>query len=188
MDSGLERVIACLPEVIWRRRSNAMAIYRSNAMASQVSERKLQFGNGPMVKGPIRGGAAMFRTLSLSLLLACSCGLANAQDADIRVRKGGVTGTLTNFSGNPEDGTSVEVFTVPEGTAFALTTACVFGEPEEGEVPVLTTDSGPFITEGDGCVNYSPGLIVTEGVTIICQAGEDVTTTCQGVGILVRLP
>jgi hypothetical protein len=128
----------------------------------------------------------MFRTLSLSLLIACSWGLANAQEVDIRVRKGGVTGTLTNFSGNPEGGTSVEVFTVPEGTAFALTTACVFGEPEEGEVPVLTTDSGPFIAEGTGCVNYSPGLIVLEGVTIICQAG-DVTATCEGVGILVQL-
>jgi hypothetical protein len=34
MDSGLERVIERFPEVIWRRRSNAMAIYRSNAMAN----------------------------------------------------------------------------------------------------------------------------------------------------------
>jgi hypothetical protein len=128
----------------------------------------------------------MFRTLFLSLLLACSCGLANAQE--VTVRNGGVSGTLTNFRGDPAGGTSVNVLTVPAGNVFALTTACVFGEPDEGEVPVLTTDLGPFIAEGAGCVNYSPGLIVTEGVTIICQAGEDVTSTCQGVGILVPLP
>jgi hypothetical protein len=128
----------------------------------------------------------MFRTLSLSLLLACSCGLANAQEVDIPVRNGGVSGTLTNFSGNPEGETSVEVFTVPEGNVFALTTACVFGNSDEGE-PVLTIDDGPLIAEGTGCVNYSPGLIVMEGVTIICQAGE-VTATCHGVGILVQLP
>jgi hypothetical protein len=128
----------------------------------------------------------MFRTLSLSLLLACSCGLANAQE--VPVTNGGVSGTLTNFRGDPAGGTSVNVLTVPAGNVFALTTACVFGEPDEGEVPVLTTDLGPFIAEGAGCVNYSPGLIVTEGVTIICQAGEDVTSTCQGVGILVPLP
>jgi hypothetical protein len=55
-------------------------------------------------KGPIRGGHAMFRTLSLSLLLACSCGLANAQQVpppDIPVDDGGISGTLTNFSGGP---------------------------------------------------------------------------------------
>jgi hypothetical protein len=132
----------------------------------------------------MRGGAAMFRTLSLSLLLACSCGLANAQE--VPVRNGGVSGTLTNFSGNPEGGTSVDVFTVPEGNVFALTTACVFGSSDEGE-PVLTTDSGPIIVQDARCVNYSPGLIVMEGVTIICQAG-DVTATCNGVGILVQLP
>jgi hypothetical protein len=127
----------------------------------------------------------MFRTLSLSLLLACSCGLANAQE--VPVTNGGVSGILTNFRGDPAEGTSVNVLTVPAGNVFALTAACVFGEPEEGDVPVLTTDLGPFIAEGAGCVNYSPGLIVTEGVTIICQAG-DVTTTCEGVGILVQLP
>jgi hypothetical protein len=124
----------------------------------------------------------MFRTLSLLLLLACSCGLANAQE--VRVRNGGVSGTLTNFRGDPASGTSVNVLTVPAGNVFALTTACVFGEPDEGNVPVLTTDLGPFIAQGAGCVNYSPGLMVLEGVTIICQAG-DVTTTCEGVGILV---
>jgi hypothetical protein len=124
----------------------------------------------------------MFRTLSLLLLLACSCGLANAQE--VRVRNGGVSGTLTNFRGDPASGTSVNVFTVPPGSVFALTTACVFGEPDEGDVPVLTTDLGPFIAEGAGCVNYSPGLMVLENVTIICQAGE-VNSICEVVGILV---
>jgi hypothetical protein len=124
----------------------------------------------------------MFRTLSLSLLLACSCGLANAQE--VPVTNGGVSGTLTNFRGDPAGGTSVAVLTVPAGNVFALTAACVFGEPDDGNVPLLTTDLGPFIAEGAGCVNYSPGLMVLEGVTIICQAG-DVTTTCEGVGTMV---
>ena len=42
----------------------------------------------------------MFRTLSLSLLLACSCGLANAQQVpppDIPVDDGGISGTLANL-------------------------------------------------------------------------------------------
>jgi hypothetical protein len=124
----------------------------------------------------------MFRTLSLSLLLACSCGLANAQE--VPVTNGGVSGFLINFRGDPVAETSVPVLTVPAGNVFALTTACVFGDSEDGEVPVLTTDFGPFISEGAGCVNYSPGLIVLEGVTIICQAGS-VNSICEGVGILV---
>ena len=127
----------------------------------------------------------MFRTLSLSLLLACSCGLANAQDDQqvgppISVDDGGVSGTLTSFDGDTL-GPPVDLFTVPEGTDFALTAACLFGSQAE----LGSTAPEPIlIARGNGCVNYYPGLIIIEGETIQCSGPG----TCTVTGILVELP
>src|SRR5262245_17638585 len=80
-------------------------------------------------KDPIRGCDAMFRTLSLSGLLACSCGFANDEESpDIPVQDGGVSETLTRCAGESKEvANPVEIFTVPEGSTLLITAACLFG-------------------------------------------------------------
>jgi hypothetical protein len=136
----------------------------------------------------------MFRTLSLSLLLACSCGLANAQDGnvndgvpppDISVDDGGLSGTLVTFFGGDPSVDQTTVFTIPQGSVLALTTMCVFG-PERivGGLPVPRVFSNFDIAQGAGCVNYSPGLVVGgPGTTLVCVQGA-----CNGSGILFDCP
>jgi hypothetical protein len=124
----------------------------------------------------------MFRTLSLSLLLACSCGLANAQEIpEIPVDDGGVSGTLTRFAGESQAGGPVDIFTVPEGSTLLITAACLFGTS-----PILTSTAPSefVIAQGAGCVNYSPGLITIEGETLVCGGPG----SCLGTGILVEDP
>jgi hypothetical protein len=115
----------------------------------------------------------MFRTLSLSLLLALSCGLANAQQVD----DGGVSGTLRSFNvstlGPPET-----VLTVPDENVYALTAVC------------LTTAGGTLsasefgiIARGPGCANYSPGLAIPGGNEITCSGGAG-GSNCTGTGVL----
>jgi hypothetical protein len=58
--------------------------------------KNLRFRTGHVGRCPRKGGNAMFRTLSLSLLLASSVSLANAQQ-QVPVDDGGVSGTLTSF-------------------------------------------------------------------------------------------
>jgi hypothetical protein len=114
----------------------------------------------------------MFRTMSVSLLLAFSCGLANAQEVD----DGGVSGTLRSFSvstlGPPEP-----VFTVPEGNVYALTAVCF---SRQGNLDASTFG---FIAEGPGCANYSPGLAVPGGDEITCT-GTAAGVACTVTGVL----
>jgi hypothetical protein len=126
----------------------------------------------------------MFRTLSLSLLLACSCGLANAQQVGLPpgalpIDDGGLTGTLVSFNGDSLGPPQV-IFTVPEGNVFALTAACVFGS-SQSELST-GTPSPNLIARGNGCVNYSPGLTIIEGEEFSCAGAHCVVT-----GILVEL-
>jgi hypothetical protein len=116
----------------------------------------------------------MFRTLSLSLLLACSCGLANAQTVD----DGGVSGELRSFAQDTL-GPPVTLFEVPAGNTYALTAACLFGTSA-----VLSGQTFGVIARGAGCVNYSPGLVITEGDQIVCEAGA-AGALCVVTGILV---
>jgi hypothetical protein len=136
----------------------------------------------------------MFRTLSLSLLLACSCGLANAQDGNVNdgvpppnfpVDDGGISGTLVTFFGGDPSLDEDTVFTVPEGSVLALTTLCVFGEQRIVGGLITPRFFGNFdIALGPGCVNYSPGLVVGDaGTTLVCVQG-----VCNGSGILFELP
>jgi hypothetical protein len=71
----------------------------------------------------------MFRTLSLSLLLASSVSLANAQQ-QVPVDDGGVSGTLTSFE-EETTGPPVDIIQVPAGAVCALTAACLFGSSPE---------------------------------------------------------
>jgi hypothetical protein len=113
----------------------------------------------------------MFRTLSFSLLLACSCDLVHAQQVD----DGGVSGTLMSFS-HLSAGPPASMFEVPGGT-FALTTACLFGGP----ITELTADAFGVILIGPGCVTFSPGLAIMGGDQVRCANGRCVIT-----GVLIE--
>jgi hypothetical protein len=132
----------------------------------------------------------MFRTLSLSLLLASSVGLANAQQVD----DGGVSGTLTSASGTSVGNSAKIIFQVPQGNVFALTTACFHSNPTlsgsnigfiaEGPPPV--TSGGLTISASD-CVYYTPGLALKPGEQIICQGGGAGGGTCVVTGVLMSV-
>jgi hypothetical protein len=114
----------------------------------------------------------MIRTLSLSLLLAFSCSIANAQEVD----DGGVSGTLRSFTvstlGPPEP-----VFAVPEENVYALTAVCF---TRTGD---LSASDFGFIARGPGCANFSPGLAIPGGNEITCT-GTAAGVTCVVTGVL----
>ena len=115
----------------------------------------------------------MIRTLSLSLLLAFSCSIANAQEVD----DGGVSGTLRSFNvstlGPPEP-----VFTVPEENVYALTAVCL-----STAGGVLSASEFGFIARGPGCANFPPGLAIPGGNEITCT-GTAAGVTCVVTGVL----
>jgi hypothetical protein len=115
----------------------------------------------------------MFRTLSLSLLLAFSCSIANAQEVD----DGGVSGTLRSFNvatlGPPEP-----VFTVPDENVYALTAVCF-----STAGGTLSASEFGIIARGPGCANFPPGLAIPGGNEITCSGGAG-GTNCTGTGVL----
>jgi hypothetical protein len=140
--------------------------------------KNLRFRTGHVGRCPRKGGNAMFRTLSLSLLLASSVSLANAQQ-QVPVDDGGVSGTLTSFE-EETTGPPVDIIQVPAGAVCALTAACLFGSSPE----LSSTQPVEFlIAQGAGCVNYSPGLQISEGEILQC-AGPG---SCVVTGVLVEL-
>jgi hypothetical protein len=129
----------------------------------------------------------MFRTLSLSLLLASSVGLANAQQVD----DGGVSGILTSASGTSIGNSATIIFQVPQGNVYALTTVCFLNNP------VLSSSSMNFIARGPApvsggpqisdCTYYTPGLLLKAGEQLICQGGGVSGGTCVITGVLMSV-
>jgi hypothetical protein len=117
----------------------------------------------------------MFRTLSLSLLLALSCGFANAQQVD----DGGVSGTLASASG-ATPGDPQTIFQVPAENAFALTTVCIL---RNGEVSGSTFG---LIAQGPGCTTYTPGLALPASEEIMCSGPQ--SENCIVTGVLTSPP
>jgi hypothetical protein len=121
--------------------------------------------------GAASAAKSLVGTLCLSLLLACSCGLANAQQVD----NGGVLGnTHKCFQGVGGCDDSYLRSTIREVT-FALTTAWLFGAGAE-----LTGEIFDLIAEDSGCVAYSPRLAIIEGDNIECANG-----CCVITGVLI---
>lgn len=111
-----------------------------------------------------------------------------------QVRDSSVSGTLVSRSATIPQGSirSNELYTVPTGSDFALTQACLsvrFSSiifSSVGGNRILASVLGAIPLSTSGCISYEPGIALTSGETLVCELGSstDADTICLITGVL----
>jgi len=139
----------------------------------------------------------MLNKISLAIFLLLFTATAGHTQ---QIRNGGLSGTIMSFTGSTSGTTATDIFTTPSGTRaghFVLTQYCghhnhgssVFNLHLQGSVfgVIHTVRSGEV--DEDRCISFVPGIALSQGETISCQAtGGDsiVTGHCMITGVLSK--
>jgi len=129
--------------------------------------------------------------ITLLLLVTLVSASATAQ----QVRDSSISGTLVSRSATIPQGSirSNDLYTVPTGSHFVLTQACLdvrfsalILPASVGGNRILASGLGGIPLSTSGCTSYAPGIALTSGEALVCELGSsaDADTICLITGVL----